>query len=678
MRDTNHFGQASGGVGVSLASQGFAPASQGGIVPGAPQSLGVETVVFNSLTFGTTPFAMDQVNQNYQVQDSFSKVSGTHTMKFGFEGRIDHVKQKINLIGNGEFQFTGTETGLDFADFLIGLPNAYLQSYTPQFDNRSRYAGLFAQDSWRVRPNLTLNYGVRWEYMPAWSLELNQTATFIPGDQSVLFPDAPTGYVFPGDKLPDGSTIPRTVAPTPKDDFSPRIGIAWSPSSKGGLPSKLTGGSGNSSIRTGYGRFFTAIEGLTTSYQTGNPPYGLQYTSSERPLFEAPFVGALTGTVTPQPFPVSVPPANVSQTNPATGVDWSLFSPVSGAVGYYYKNRTPYSENYFLSFERQAGANTVITISYIGSEGHHLITLLSANPGNPALCLSASQPSEVAPGSPVCGPFGENGVYTLANGTVINGTRGPLGNNFGSDSYFYNFGNSVYNSLQATAKHSTNRLSLLATYTYGKSLDMASNIQEQLYPYDYELRRAPSAFDLRHNFVASYRYELPFEKLLGKNRLGLGWALTGITRYSTGLPVTLVDLNDNSLVGSNNQGVNSGGSDMPDFTPGNLAINHDPRNGQPYFNTSLFSLAPLGSPGTAARRFFYGPGMGNWDLALLKTTRFTESKVLEMRVETFNTFNHAQFFGPTSVNANISSTSFGQVVSAMPGRVMQVAAKFSF
>jgi hypothetical protein len=207
---------------------------------------------------------------------------------------------------------------------------------------------------------------------------------------------------------------------------------------------------------------------------------------------------------------------------------------------------------------------------------------------------------------------------------------------------------------------------------------MASNIQEQLYPYDYELRRAPSAFDLRHNFVASYRYELPFEKLLGKNRLGLGWALTGITRYSTGLPVTLVDLNDNSLVGSNNQGVNSGGSDMPDFTPGNLAINHDPRNGQPYFNTSLFSLAPLGSPGTAARRFFYGPGMGNWDLALLKTTRFTESKVLEMRVETFNTFNHAQFFGPTSVNANISSTSFGQVVSAMPGRVMQVAAKFSF
>ena len=157
-----------------------------------------------------------------------------------------------------------------------------------------------------------------------------------------------------------------------------------------------------------------------------------------------------------------------------------------------------------------------------------------------------------------------------------------------------------------------------------------------------------------------------------------GWALTGITRYATGVPVTLLDLNDYSLIGSNNQGVNGGGADLPDFTPGNLDINHNPRNGNPYFNTSLFSIGSLGSPGTSPRRFFYGPGMDNWDMALLKVTHLSESKVLEMRLETFNTFNHAQFFGPTSVNANISSTSFGQVVSAMPNRVMQVAAKFNF
>jgi len=252
---------------------------------------------------------------------------------------------------------------------------------------------------------LTLNYGVRWEYIAAWSLQKNQTATFIPGDQSILFPGAPPGYVFPGDKLLDGSTMPSTIAATPKDDFSPRIGIAYSPAPDNGFLRMFTGGQGNSSIRAGYGRFFTAIEGLTTSYQTGNPPYGLQYTSPERPLYEAPFIGALDGSVTAQPFPLSVPPTNVSRQNPDTNVNWSLFTPLSGAVGYYYKNPTPYSENYFLSVERQIGASTVITASYIGSQGHHLLTLLSANPSNPALCLSVSQTSQVAPGSPVCGPF---------------------------------------------------------------------------------------------------------------------------------------------------------------------------------------------------------------------------------------------------------------------------------
>ena len=105
----------------------------------------------------------------------------------------------------------------------------------------------------------------------------------------------------------------------------------------------------------------------------------------------------------------------------------------------------------------------------------------------------------------------------------------------------------------------------------------------------------------------------------------------------------MIDLNDNSLIGSNNQGVNGGGSDLPNFTPGDLAINKNPRNGRPRFNTSLFSVPSLGSPGTSPRRFFYGPGMQNWDIAVLKVTRFTESKVLEMRWETFNTFNHAHW-----------------------------------
>jgi hypothetical protein len=678
MRNINHLGIPKGGLGVSLADQGFASSANAGILPLYPDQEGVESVVFNSFSLGTVPFRNDQTNQTYSFRDTFSDSIGKHLLVAGVQAHFDRVLQNINLISNGEFQFYGTQTGVDFADFLLGLPSTYQQSYTPSFDNLNHYVGVFAQDSWRVRSNLTLNYGVRWEFMPAWSLAGNESATFVPGAQSQKFPGAPAGYVFPGDTLPNGSMIPSSIAPTSWGDFSPRMGVAWSPASDSSFLHALTGGAGKSSVRAGFGRFFTAVEGLTTSYQTGNPPYGLQYASPESPFFSQPFLGSLTGTVYPQPFPLTEPPANVSRANPDNSVNWALFSPVSGAVGYYYKNPVPYALNYFLSIERQAGPSTVVTLDYIGSQAHHLVTLLSANPGNPALCLSLSQTNEVAPGSATCGPFGESNVYSAANGTVVNGTRTLLGSNFGSDAWFYNYGNSAYNSLQVNVKHTARRLVLNASYTYGKSLDDGSNLQEQLYPFAYHMRRGISSFDIRHNFVATYRYELPTDKLGGPSRLTKGWALTGITRFSSGLPVTMIDYGDNSLIGTNNQGVNSSGVDLPDLAAGPLEINHHPENGRPYVNPSLFSVPALGTPGDSPRRPFYGPGMENFDMALLKTTQLFNDKSIEFRWETFNTFNHSQFFGAASVNGNINSSTFGNVVSSMPPRLMQVAVKFTF
>jgi hypothetical protein len=210
-------------------------------------------------------------------------------------------------------------------------------------------------------------------------------------------------------------------------------------------------------------------------------------------------------------------------------------------------------------------------------------------------------------------------------------------------------------------------------------LDQASNLGEQVYPYNYKLTRALSSFDIRHNFVASYSYDLPFAKLFHQsNRATRGWAISGITRFSSGLPVTLVNPNDTALVGSFNNGVNGNGFADLDISSGSLQLNHNPRNGRAYFNTSLFSPPALGSPGSASLRFFYGPGMDNWDIALLKDTNLTESKVLEFRLETFNTFNHAQFFGANSIDGNINDSTFGQVVSAMPPRLMQLALKFQF
>lgn len=672
LRNANDLGQPQGGLGVTPAQEGFVSAAQGGFLPQAPAQEGVVAVNFNNYTIGSSPFTLDQVDNTYQAYWAITHTTGAHTLKAGVEAHVDRVKQVINLQSNGQFNFYGNQTGSDFADFLLGVPSQYVQGFTPPFHDDSRYIGMFAQDSWKATTHLVLNYGLRWEYIRPWSEENLQSAELIPGENSVKFPGAPTGLVFAGDP-----GVPSTLAPTPLNDFSPRAGLAYSLGAADGFASHVFGKPGSSSIRVGFGRYFTAIEGATLSFATGDSPWGLTYVSAEPPLFAAPFIGAQTGTQYPQPFPVVAPPANASPQHPYT-LNWSQYEPVNGVDTYYYKNRTPYAENYYLSFQRQIRNNTILTVQYIGSEGHHLIALLPANPGNPSLCLSLSQPGEVAPGTPTCGPFGENEVYTAANGTIVNGTRAPFGNAIGTTAYFYNYGNSVYNSLQTSLNYTAKHATLQASYTYGKSLDDASSFQEQLYPYDYHLRRSISSFDLRHSFVASYRYDLPFDRFFASNKLTEDWSLTGITRFSTGVPITLFDFDDNSLIGSGNNGVNGIGADMPNFTPGPLQINHNPRNGQPYFNTSLFSIAPLGSPGDAKRRFFYGPGIENWDMALLKTIPFHDVRALELRLETFNTFNHAQFDGASSVNGNITTSTFGQVVSAASPRIAQVAAKFNF
>ena len=184
---------------------------------------------------------------------------------------------------------------------------------------------------------------------------------------------------------------------------------------------------------------------------------------------------------------------------------------------------------------------------------------------------------------------------------------------------------------------------------------------------------------MAHNFVASYRYDLPFVSFLrNHDRLTRGWTISGITRFSTGFPVTLFNNKDTSLLGTIPNGINNNGVDTPDFKAGNLQTNTNPRNERPAFNTSLFSLPTLGQIGTARRRFFYGPGIDNFDLALQKSVPLTEAKSLEFRIEAFNAFNHAQFYGPAAVNGDINSAKFGQIVSAASPRLVQLGARFVF
>ena len=682
-RLNNNLGVPKGGVGTTLASQGITAGGQG-IIQGAPNYAGVETLYFNSFTTGTEPFFVVQLNNTFQVSDTVSKVVGKHTIKTGFQYTWYKIKQNPDLVANETFSFFGSgnqSTGNGFADFLLGLPDFYSQQSSPAFYESAANGGAFAQDSWRLRPNITINYGLRWDYITPWAEAHNQITTFVQGVQSKTFPGAPLGYLVPGDPLPNGYRIPKAIAPSPLDNFSPRLGLAYSPNFHDGFVGKLTGGPGKTSIRAGVGRFFTAVEGLTIAYPTGNPPYGLTYTSPESPLMATPFTGALTGTNYIQQFPVNVPPYNVSPTNPDANVDWSRYTPISGAGSVDHRNKTPYTMSANLTVERQLGVNMLLSVGYTGSLSRHLLAVHSVSPGNPALCLSLSQSQDVAPGTLTCGPFGENLVYMRADGTMVTGTRSPYPNTIGTDAVYQNMGNANYNSFQTSLKRTAGRLTFLASYTYGKSMDWASSIQEQVNPFDFRKQYAISAFDLKHTFVVSYNYELPFDKLLRtSNRLTQGWAISGVTRLSTGLPVTFQSFGDNALVQVQNNGVNSVSIDLPDYNPsrGPLNINHDPRNNPLSFNTKLFTPNALGTFGTSSRRFFYGPGINNYDVVLRKITRVTESSSLEFRFETFNTFNHAQFAGASSVDGNRDNATFGQILKSQPGRVSQVALKLSF
>ncbi len=669
----NVIGQPKGGLGVSSASQGFAPPPTG-IVVQAPQFEGIENISFPGFVMGVPITNETQVNDTLYLSDTVSKVIGSHTLKFGGQFHLDQVNEHPNATFNGTFNIDGTETGSAFADFLIGVPSNFTQSSGQPFYLRNRYEGLFIQDSWRARTDWTLNFGLRWDYiMPFWE-KYNQIQTIIPGKQSVLYPRAPGGLVVPGDP-----GIPSTISPSKGDNFAPRVGIAYAPRFDRGILKTIFGDNGKSSVRASYGIFYTAFPGLSAGVMYAVPPFGYNYLTPEPPLFATPFINAANGGKNTNPFPLAFPPHNVSTKNPDASLSFANVVPVSADPYFYYRNQVPYTEDYMLSFERQIAAGALLTVSYVGNQGHHLLALLPTNPSNQALCLRLSQPSEVASGSPTCGPFGEDAVITSNTGQIFYGTRAGLGPNYGEDTAQKTIANSNYNALQTNLRYVGQRSDFLLGYTYSKSIDQGSNLGEQLNPLNTSATRAISAFDMRHNFVASYRVSLPVDSLFRRsNGLTAGWSVAGATRFSTGFPVTLYDDSDNSLLGTLGNGVNNYLLDTPNYNGSPLNINTNPRSGRPEFNTAAFSPEALGQLGNASRRFFYGPGINNFDMTIAKSLRITETKSLDFRLEAFNVFNHAQFYGPASVDGEVDDPHFGDIVSAATPRLFQLATKFNF
>ncbi len=704
LRDRYFGGIPIGGTGVPLNSLGFNTPwnTTGGINPMNPALEGVPSFFFNNYEFGLPQDALRQFNNTYQIIDNFTKIVGTHTLQFGVDAHYDQINERNYDDANGAYGFDGSETGLDFADYLIGAPVNFTQASQQLLDSRDKYFGVYGQDSWRARPTLTINYGLRWEIMTPWYDTQNKLETVIPGEQSQVFPTAPKGLVVPNDP-----GVPPTLAPIQYHNFAPRIGFAYAPDVTDGLLGKIFGGPGKSSIRAGYGIFYSAIEDATGFVEVGDAPYGLYYSSSEPTLLASPFINRGTGSSevsTGPKFPFTFPPPNASPKNPDTSFNWVQATPLSGSDYLDPHDKIPSVQQFEFSLQRQLGSSTVLGVSYVGSVGRHLLTFEETNPSNQGLCwaLDSRNPKNIlSPTSPSsCSQFGEDpgpgaltaittskaypeypGVTSFATTRLITGLGTPTSDNFISNPYMATVVSSSFNSLQVSLKHNEKYGNFLVAYTYEKSIDNGSTSFDATNPLDPRQDRGLSVFDVPQDLTISYTVQLPFDKFAGgPKRLTAGWAISGITTFATGLPIQLSETDDNSLSGTFDDTI-----DKPSYANNgsHLYVNRNPRNsaGEPYFNPNYFVDEPVGQVGNAMRRFFTGPGINNFDMALLKDTKITESTQLQFRAEAFNIWNHAQFYNPSTAVGDINNTGaggFGYITAAQNPRIMQIALKLLF
>jgi hypothetical protein len=703
------------------------PGNPTGIHPGlGPQHEGLPFVqVSGGFTIGNNGEGeLPQVGNSFQWSDSVSKVIGTHSFKFGGDVRRQRFDQTLYFDVNGEFFIDGTSSNTVssanlYPDYLMGLPGSYGQGSAQVENVRSTALYLFAQDSWKLRPNLTLNYGLRWELTTPITDISKHVQTFRPGQNSTVYPcqlnadsianfqslgvanpdcnntgTVPTGLVVPGD-----AGVQPGLTQTYYKAFAPRIGIAWSP-----------GNSGKTSIRAGWGMFYNPIEQLVLEQFSAEPPFGGS-TFPVNTFFNQPFMDQGGPALTyPNPFNGIL--------NPPRGqpVDWSTFRPILLFGQFQPKMRSQYSDQYNLSIQHQLGNDMKVQIGYVGSQGHRLLATHDLNYGNPQTCIDLHNistatnnpdidcgpyysdsafylnPGDIPAGMTLTMPYGSQATVTGPNPTPITlvglrkysspncdpftGTGCPpdgipvFSSVFAQDT----IANSSYNSLQASLdKRFAHGLQFTAAYTFSKSFDQASSFEGIVNPIDPRLSRSLSSFDARHRVVLSYYWEVPAPKYSGaRGQILNGWALSGITTFQTGFPIRISTLDDQELMYSFD-------FELPG-EPDLVAPFHTMKpqsHGNYFFDPASFSEDnTFGRIGNSPRTICCGPHISNTDFAVLKTFKISETKRVDFRGEFFNIFNHTQFFNP---DGNFSDGSqFGQVTQAKDPRLMQFALKFFF
>jgi Carboxypeptidase regulatory-like domain len=702
------------------------PSGKAGITPGLPANLtGVpEVEIGGGAEFGNNYEGfLPQVGNSFQWSDNLTWVKGTHTFKFGTDVRRQRFDQYYYFDVNGFFTFNNSGPnsiipgdGDNYAEFLLGLSDQYIQGSGQREDVRGTSVYPFAQDSWKIRPNLTLNYGLRWELDTPPTDIAGHVETFRPGQNSTVYPCAlsplsqtyfgvnssdcnavgvqPTGLVVPGDPgVPPGMTTTYYKA------FAPRIGIAWSP-----------GNSGKTSIRAGWGMFYNPIEELVMAQFGAEPPFGGSSALYET-YFNTPFVYQDGSSIAPNPFNGVLTPVK------GQPVDYSLFRPILLYGEFQPHLRTQYTAQYNLTIQRELSRDLMLQVGYVGSQGHRLLAAHDINASTPATCLdlyniyNLNQNNVTSYGTPTqCGPFLEDSQWTVTvpngynfhmpNGTVVPGTGQTLnfvglrpysspscdpttGNGcpldgipvfsdvFAEDT----IANSSYNAFEAMLEKRFSRgLQFQASYTFSKSIDDGSTFEETLDPFDYSRSRAASIFNTKQRFVISYDWQLPIRKYDGfAGKLLDDWAISGITQFQTGFPIRLDSEDDTELIAS----IFFLGTEAPSLVAPFQKQNPKTSGGF-WFNPNDFADPPLGQFNNGTQRTICcGPGLQDWDFSIHKKISIDEQRYFQFRAEFFNIFNKTNFFNPDG-HFSDGPTEFGKITEAGDPRLVQFALKFFF
>lgn len=625
------------------------------------------------VSFGDGVFRQNR--QTSQFSDTVSWVKGRHTLAFGGDARKESINRFEDFFTDPTFSFSGQFTGNPLGDLLLGLPSSFRQDSEVRSELRHTALDLFATDSFKVRPNLTLDLGFRWEpYLPPVD-NLNDQLCFDPTftKRSTFYPTAPPGILYPGGPNgrgfgPGDPDCPRKLVPNRWKNVAPRVGFNWDPFKDG-----------KTSIRAGYGIFWDQIRLIGYNRFSTAQPFDFSANVFSPGNATNNFAPSLTGTSVfsnagvPNPYPFVLPrtPDQRAAYNSIFGGNWPSFS-LEDVLNPDWNEA--YIGEWNFTIQRQLFNDYSLSVAYIGNKATHLPVSREFNWAIP-LPLSQQSAAQQRATTNLRRRFGSQ--RNILCNTATPGVQLPCYGPFEEEDIGLW---SNYNSLQISLNRKfSHGLEFLASYVWGNYLDVFSFEGEgstgPRNPNNFALDYGPSDNNVRHRFVVSYIWQVPKFGHFGgvTNQVVNGWEFQGITTIQSGSPFTVRSGKDTSLTGI--------GQDTADLVPGQTPTLDTSRQHSQliseYFNTAAFRVAADGTFGTAARNSLTGPGIINFDFSIFKNFPISERwGSIQLRSEFFNLFNHPNFLNPVS---NVSAGgAFGHIFGARDPRFVQFALKWLF